>query len=68
MRALITGINGFVGGFLFAHFSNKVEFNVFGLVRKKINDDDNIFTLQELSKFRDFAGETILIITYNLFI
>lgn len=48
LSILITGINGFVGGFLFAHFSNKVEFNVFGLVRKKINDDDNIFTLQEL--------------------
>ena len=48
LSILITGINGYVGGFLFAHFSNKVEFNVFGLVRKKINNNDNIFTLQEL--------------------
>ncbi len=48
LSILITGMNGFVGSFLYEHLSKREEFKIFGLVRKKIKHNDNIFTLKEL--------------------
>ena len=48
LSILITGINGFVGSFLFKNLSNRIDLNVFGLVRNKTTFSHNIFTLEEL--------------------
>lgn len=50
MSILITGINGFVGNYLFKKFSKNKKFIVYGLVRKKFNNDERIITLDEISK------------------
>ena len=48
LSILITGINGFVGSFLFKNLSNRIDLNIFGLVRNKTTFSHNIFTLEEL--------------------
>ena len=50
MSILITGVNGFVGNYLFKKFSKNKKFKVYGLVRKKFDNDERIITLDEISK------------------
>ena len=50
MSILITGINGFVGNYLFKRFSKNKNFKVYGLVRTRVNKDKRIITLDEISK------------------
>ena len=50
MSILITGINGFVGSYLFKQFSKNKNIEVYGLVRKKFKKNKKIVTLDEISK------------------
>ena len=62
MSILITGINGFVGNYLFKRFSKNKNFKVYGLVRTRVNKDKRIITLDEISKNSIFLKKIELIV------